>query len=142
MIAWFGSRNHTCRELLLHECYVSVLSCHVLTDPPGPIDNSNILFMKGNTRVLRSSKYNNQATICYKFPWDLQYAITQIFDLQIHFISGYFLLSLFFSSYISTLLILVKTYYWFLSYLFLYTYSHRLFIKKILIPCREHLFWV
>ena len=47
---------------------VMSVSCRVLVDPPGPIDNSNILFMKGNTRVLRSSKYNNQATICDKFP--------------------------------------------------------------------------
>ena len=27
------------------------------SDPPGPIDNSNILFTKGNTKVLRTSEY-------------------------------------------------------------------------------------
>ena len=28
-----------------------------ILDPPGPIDNSNILFVKGSTKQLRTSKY-------------------------------------------------------------------------------------
>ena len=35
---------------LIHTVYITL-------DPPGPIDNSNILFVKGNTKVLRASKY-------------------------------------------------------------------------------------
>jgi len=35
--------------------YLHYLYC--FSDPPGPIDNSNILFMKGNTKILRASEY-------------------------------------------------------------------------------------
>lgn len=28
-----------------------------VSDPPGPIDNSNIIVLKGNTKVLRASRY-------------------------------------------------------------------------------------
>ena len=29
----------------------------LVSDPPGPIDNSNIFVLKGNTKVLKPSKY-------------------------------------------------------------------------------------
>lgn len=41
-------------------------------DPPGPIDNSNILFMKGNTRVLRSNSEHGQLSQeTWRFLYDI-----------------------------------------------------------------------
>lgn len=47
-----------------------VLMTFLVSDPPGPIDNSNIFILKGNTKVLKPSKFlqdlYQQATIMLK----------------------------------------------------------------------------